>query len=112
MHVPAGADGADPMAATALGPADVVAVAELAAHERRLFFAEAEAAALAGLTDDGEVSCRAEEDDRLLVQLQAAVTPWLRYRRRNQGNARGQGTRVFCARRKLSFRDTRYRVHG
>src|SRR3954468_15623600 len=76
VHVPAGADGADPVAATALRPADVVAVAQLPAHERGLFFAEAQPAALAGLADDGEVGCRAEEDDRLLVQLQVTpVTP-------------------------------------
>jgi hypothetical protein len=69
VHVAAGADGADPMPPRALGPADVVADAELPAHERRLLVSEPEPAFLAGLADDGEISCRAEEDDCLLEQL-------------------------------------------
>src|SRR5439155_10738360 len=52
-----------------------------AADERGLLLAEAEPAALAGLADDGEISCRAEEDDRLLEQLQS---PPDRLRRRCQ----------------------------
>jgi hypothetical protein len=46
-----------------------------------MFLAEAEPAALAGLADDGEISCRAEEDDCLLEQLQS---PPDRLRRRCQ----------------------------
>jgi hypothetical protein len=42
---------------------------ELAAHERRLFVTKTEAAPFTGLADDGEISCRAEEDDCLLEQL-------------------------------------------
>jgi hypothetical protein len=45
-----------------------VATAELAADEGELFLPEAETATLAGLADDGEISCRAKEDDGLLEQ--------------------------------------------
>ena len=81
MHVAPRTDGADAVAALALGPGKVMAEAELAADERGPLLAEAEPAALAGLADDGEISCRAEEDDRLLEQLQS---PPERLRRRCQ----------------------------
>src|SRR5437762_14236960 len=81
MHVAPRTDGADAVAALALGPGEVMAEAELAADERGLLLAEAEPAALAGLADDGEISCRAQEDDRLLEQLQS---PPDRLRRRRQ----------------------------
>src|SRR2546426_468508 len=71
VHVAPRADGADTVAALTFGPGEVVAEAELAADERGLLLAETEPAALAGLADDGEISCRAEEDDRLLEQLQS-----------------------------------------
>src|SRR5205814_10665562 len=69
VDVASRAEGADAMAPPALRPAEVVPDAELAADERRLFLAEPQTASLAGLADDGEISCRAEEDDRLLEQL-------------------------------------------
>jgi hypothetical protein len=69
VDVSAGPNGADPVAAWALGPAEVVGDPELAADDRRLFISEAEAAPFAGLADDGEISCRAEKDDCLLEQL-------------------------------------------
>jgi hypothetical protein len=58
------------MTAFALGPAEVVPDAELAAHERQRLVAEPESAPLASLADDGEIRGRAEEDDRLLVHVQ------------------------------------------
>src|SRR5204862_6451970 len=81
VHVAPGADGADAVAAPALRPAEIVADPELAAHERWLLLTEPEAAPLAGLADDGGISCRAEEDDRLLEPLQS---PPDRLRRRCQ----------------------------
>ena len=78
MHVAARAECADAVPTLALGPTEVVADAELAADERGLLLAEAQPAALAGLADDGEISCRAEEDDCLLEQLQVtsrSLTP-------------------------------------
>ena len=70
MHIAACTEGPDAVSTLALGPTEVVADAQLAADERGLLLAEAQPAALAGLADDGEISCRAEEDDRLLEQLQ------------------------------------------
>ena len=56
MHVAPRTDGADAVATLTLGPGEVMAEAELAAHDRGLLFSEAEPAALAGLADDGEIS--------------------------------------------------------
>src|SRR5437763_17169140 len=71
VHVPTRADGADAVAALALGPGEVVTDAELAADERRVLLAEGEPAALAPQADDGERRCRAGEDDRLLERPQS-----------------------------------------
>ena len=68
-------DGANAVSVLALRPPEVVADAELAADDRRLLLAEPEPAALARLAHDGEVACRAEEDDRLLVQSEPTLPP-------------------------------------
>ena len=92
MHVAAGADRADAMAAHALRPAEVVPAAQLSAHERGLVVAEAEAPALAGLADVAHKQNRYADAHRLLTESLALFrelddAPWTAQALTDLGNA-------------------------